>query len=294
MANKDADDANTTDSNATHSKPRRGNRSRGGARPRALVTGASSGIGEAFAEHLARRGHDLTIVARRADRLESLAKRLEQCHGVEVEVFPADLIQAGELRSVEDKVASDPELELLVNNAGFGTAGRLAELPPDGEESEIRLNVLALVRLTRAALPAMLTRGRGGIINVSSMASFSPAPFMATYAATKAFVNAFTEGVADEVAGSGVKLQALCPGFTRTEFQDTADVDPGAIPQMAWMEAGEVVEASLAGLERGTLVVVPGLANRLAVTSQSWMPRSLVRRLTGSVLKRSVAGRGGS
>lgn len=271
-----------------------GSASTGGSRPRALVTGASSGIGEAFAEHLARRGHNLTIVARRADRLESLAKRLEQSHGVEVEVFPADLSQAGELRSVEDKLASDPDLALLVNNAGFGTAGRLAELPADGEESEIQLNVLALVRLTRAALPGMLTRGRGGIINVSSMASFSPAPYMATYAATKAFVNSFTEGVAEEVAGSGVELQALCPGFTRTEFQDTADVDPGAIPKMAWMEAGEVVEASLSGLERGKLVVVPGLANRLAVTSQSWMPRSLVRRLTGSVLKRSVAARGGS
>lgn len=257
----------------------------------ALVTGASSGIGLAFAKRLARDGYRLILVARRADRLEALAKEFGQRHGAGFEVFPADLTRPEELLAVEDRIVGDPTLDLLVNNAGFGTVGRFAELEPEGEESEIRLNVLAVVRLARAALPGMLARGRGAIVNVSSMAGFGPSPYMATYAATKAFVNTFTEGLHEELAGTGVKVQALCPGFTRTEFQAVAGANTDDIPGFAWQEPDDVVAASLDGLEKGTLVVVPGLANQALSTVTSALPRSLTRRVLGFAMKRSLAER---
>lgn len=254
----------------------------------ALVTGASSGIGHAFCQQLAREKWRLVLVARRAERLEAIAKQLEQEHGAEVEVFPADLTSAGELASVEGLLATDPTLELLVNNAGFGTSGAFAGLDPDREESEIRLNVLALVRLARAALPGMIERGRGGVINVSSMASFTPLPFTTTYAATKAFVTSFSEGLYEELRGTGVTVQALCPGFTRTEFQDVAGVEDTGLPDAAWQEPDEVVAASLKALEGGEAVVVPGLANQATANVASALPRSLVRRAMGLFMKRQL------
>lgn len=252
----------------------------------ALVTGASSGIGLSFCERLAADGWRLILVARRAERLEALAKKLEGKHGAEVEVFPADLVRSEELASVEARLAGEPTLELLVNNAGFGTVGRFAELDPGAEDEEIRLNVLALVRLTRAALPGMIARGRGGIINVSSMAGFSPSPYMSTYAATKAFVTSFSEGIHEELRGTGVKIQALCPGFTRTEFQDVAGVPEDSLPGFVWQEADTVVAASLKGLADGTLVLVPGLANQATAALASTVPRSLSRRVLGAVMAR--------
>jgi short-subunit dehydrogenase len=255
----------------------------------ALVTGASSGIGLAFANRLAADGWRLVLVARRADRLESLAKEFGERYGAGFEVFPADLTRPEELLAVEERIAADPSLDLLVNNAGFGTVGRFAELDANGEESEIRLNVIALVRLARAALPGMIERGRGGVINVSSMAAFAPSPYMATYAATKAYVNAFTEGLHDELAGSGVKVQALCPGFTRTEFQDVAGANTDDLPGFAWQEPDDVVDASLAGLESGTLVVVPGRANQALTAVTSALPRSWTRRVLGMAMKRTLS-----
>jgi len=254
----------------------------------ALVTGASSGIGHAFSERLATDGYRLILVARRAERLEALAKSFAERFGPGFEVFPADLNRPEELRAVEDRIASEPTLELVVNNAGFGTVGRFAELDPDGEEAEIRLNVLALVRLARAGLPGMIARGRGGVINVSSMAGFSPSPYMATYAATKAFVTTFTEGLAGELAGTGVKVQALCPGFTRTEFQEVAGANTEMLPSFAWQEADDVVEASLSGLARGDVVVVPGRANQAVAAMTSALPRSWTRRVLGAAMKRSL------
>jgi short-subunit dehydrogenase len=254
----------------------------------ALVTGASSGIGYAFATRLAKDGYRLILVARRADRLEALAKEFGQRYGAGFEVFPADLTRPEELLAVEDRIAGETNLELVVNNAGFGTVGRFVELDPAGEEAEIRLNVLAVVRLTRAALPGMIERGRGAVINVSSMAGFGPSPYMATYAATKSFVNGFTEGLAGELEGSGVRVQALCPGFTRTEFQQVAGASTDDIPGFAWQEADDVVAASLEGLEKGTLVLVPGLANQALATLTSTLPRSWTRRVLGAAMKRSL------
>src|SRR2546428_748642 len=257
---------------------------------RALVTGASSGLGAVFATALAGQQYDLTIVARNRERLETLAEHLRQRRGIAVEMVVADLTQGAALRTVEERVAQDHALELLVNNAGFGTTGPFATLDPDREEAEILLNVMALVRLTRAALPGMLSRDRGAIINVSSIAAFVPGPYDATYGATKAFVNSFTEALHEELRGTRVRVQALCPGFTHTEFQQRAGIDVSTIPTWAWMTPEAVVEASLAALRRGQIVCVPGLMNRLLVLLIGAAPRRLVRWATG-LLAHRVLGR---
>jgi short-subunit dehydrogenase len=260
-------------------------------RPLALVTGASTGLGRVFAERLAADGHDLIVVARSQARLEELAAELAKRRRAHVEVLVADLARRKGIRSVEERIAAAPALALLVNNAGFGTAGPFAELDADGEEDEIRVNVLALVRLTRAALPAMLKAGRGAIINVSSMAGFQPGPFSATYAATKAYVTSFTESLAEELRDSGVRVQALCPGFTRTEFQERAGIDVSDLPEAAWMSADEVVESSLVALLRGEVVHVPGRANKVVAGLLGMAPRSALRRVAGAMMRSRVAAR---
>jgi len=257
-----------------------------GPRRRALVTGASAGIGAAFAERLARDQYDLVLVARSRDRLEALAKRIRDERGMEAEVLAADLTDPADLRRVEQAIAADARLELLVNNAGFGTFGAFAELDPEREESEIRLNVIALVRLARAALPVMLARGHGSIVNVSSLAGLQPCPHNATYGATKAFVNSFTEALHEELRGTGVKVQALCPGFTRTEFQDRAGIDTSAIPEFAWMDPEAVVEASLQGLRRGEVLCVPGAQNKAVAAVTTFLPRAVKRRVAGALARR--------
>jgi len=259
-------------------------------RRRAVVTGASTGLGAVFATALARQQYDLTIVARSRERLEALAGRLQQSYGAVVEVVVADLTQPTVLRTVEEHVAGDHALELLINNAGFGTTGPFARLDPDQEEAEIRLNVLALVRLTRAVLPGMIARGHGAIINVSSLAAFAPGPYDATYGATKAFVNSFTEALHEELCGTGVHVQTLCPGFTHTEFQQRAGVDVAKIPAFAWMTPEAVVDASLSTLQRRQVVCVPGLVNRLLALLMGAAPRRLVRRVSGILAHRVLGG----
>jgi hypothetical protein len=256
-------------------------------RKRALVTGASAGIGEAFARALAERHYDLVLVARRRDRLDALAKELGERHRVAATVEAADLVEDADLARLAEQVAADAP-DLLVNNAGFGTVGRFAELEPEREIEEIRLNVIALVRLTRAALPGMLARGRGAIVNVSSLAGECPGPFTATYAATKAFVTSFSQALHEEVHGSGVTVQALLPGFTRTEFQEVAGVDPGRIPAFAWMSPEQVVRDSLAALRRGDAVCIPGVGNRLLGALTALAPRGVTRRLLGTIQRRSA------
>jgi short-subunit dehydrogenase len=256
-------------------------------RKRALVTGASAGIGEAFARALAERHYDLVLVARRRDRLEALAKELAERHRVSASVEAADLSGDADLARLAEQLAADAP-DLLVNNAGFGTVGRFAELEPERELEQIRLNVMALVRLARAVLPGMLARGRGGIVNVSSLAGENPGPFTATYAATKAFVTSFSQSLYEEVRGSGVTVQALLPGFTRTEFQEVAGVDPGRIPALAWMSPEQVVRASLGALRRGDAVCIPGAGNRLLGGLSALAPRGVTRRLLGSIQRRNL------
>lgn len=251
------------------------------------MTGASAGIGEAFARALAARHHDLVLVARRRDRLEALAKELAERHRVSVSVEAADLAEEPDLAALAAAIAADPP-DLLVNNAGFGTFGRFAELEPERELEEIRTNVLAPVRLTRAALPGMLARGRGAVINVSSLAGEVPGPFTATYAATKAFVTSFSESLHEELRGSGVIVQALLPGFTRTEFQEVAGVDPGRVPSLAWLSAERVARSSLAALERGEAVCIPGAGYRLLGGLGALAPRGVARRVLGTLQRRNL------
>jgi uncharacterized protein len=245
-------------------------------KPLALVTGASAGLGAAFARRLAREGYGLILVARRADRLDSLARELGGA-----EVLAADLSQEPGLQSVERRIDSEPRLELLVNNAGFGVSGRFFDSPLEGQDRMHRLHVLAAMRLTHAALRRMVERRKGAVINVSSVAGFGTSPGSASYCATKAWMNSFTEGLALDLqrAGSPVRVQALCPGFTVTEFHDVAKIDRNTIPAFLWMTAEDVVDASLAGLRRGKLFVVPGWFYKVLVQAQIWMPRGLRRVL---------------
>ena len=251
---------------------------------RALVTGASSGIGDAFARQLAAAGTDLVVVARSTEKLEALATELEGKHGVDVEVLTADLSDASDVAKVEDRLRDvGRPIDLLINNAGFGTSGQFVELDVDWQDQEIRLNVLALMRLTHAALNSMRGRGTGSVINVSSTGSFQPLPTFATYAATKAFVTSFSEAVHEEVRRDGLSVTALCPGFTRTEFADVSGSshDAARLPSFLWMNADEVARIGLAAAARGNPLCITGVQNRLGAALVGAMPRRLVRRIVG-------------
>lgn len=253
---------------------------------RATVTGASAGIGQAFAERLAREGWDLRIVARNAARLQALAKRLRGEHGIGVQVVRADLTNPAALRALEQRLARDAYLELLVNDAGMGDFGAFVGRDREVEDAEIRLNALAVVRLTHAALRGMLRRGRGAVINVSSTAAFQPCPYFATYGATKAFLNSFTEALHEELRGSGVRVQALCPGLTHTEIFERAGADASGLPSFLWMEPEAVVAESLSALDRGTVLCVPGIGNRALTSLSRLVPHDVSRRLAGILAQR--------
>ncbi|MFL5492777.1 MAG: SDR family NAD(P)-dependent oxidoreductase [Gemmatimonadales bacterium] len=226
----------------------------------ALVTGASAGIGREFCEQLAQRGYDLILVSRDAARLTETAASLTTRYRVTAEVLAADLTKEDEVGRVATRLAGEPRLALLVNNAGFGAPGRLARADPARQEAMVRLHVLAPIRLTLAALPVLLQRGRGAVINVSSIAGFIYSAGNANYSATKAYLTTLTEGLAAELAGTGVQAQALCPGFTRSEFHRRMQAPPDQVPGFMWMSAASVVRASLRSLDRkGPVVCVPGL-----------------------------------
>ena len=251
------------------------------ARPLAVVTGASAGIGRVFCERLAARGHDLVVVARDGNRLEALRRELEARYGIAVEVFPANLSIDTDVSLLAARVNQSPRLALLVNNAGFGTRGSLVDASPARQEAMLQLHTMAPMRLTQAALPVLLSNRRGGIVNVSSVASFLFSAFNVNYCATKAFLTTFSEGLAAELAGTGVRVQALCPGFTRSEFHQRMQADTGNIPSWMWMSADKVVDASLNALERGWPVVcVPGLRYKLLVMALRVTPRWMISRVT--------------
>jgi uncharacterized protein len=249
----------------------------------ALVTGASSGIGESMARQLGAAGVQTVVVARREDRLTQIAASIAG-----IEVLAADLNDHDGLEAVVARV-SDPDrpIDLLVNNAGFGSSGFVAELDPERLADEIGLNVLALTMLTRAALPGMIARQRGWILNVSSVASFQAAPTLAVYAATKAYVTSFTESLHEELRGTGVVATALCPGLTRTEFQSVSSSEAQAsrYPGIAWLDAESVAREGLADCARGRAISVPGLLYKGLVSGTQFVPRGLVRRVTGLTTK---------
>jgi short-subunit dehydrogenase len=254
----------------------------------AAVTGASAGIGQAFARALARDGWDLLLVARRRARLEKLARELREAHGARVDVMAADLTRAARLRAVESALEQAKRLELLVNDAGMGDFRPFHKSERERVDAEVRLNVLAAVRLAHAALPRMVRRGRGALINVSSTAGFAPCARFATYGATKAFLNSFTEALHEELRDTGVAVQALCPGMTHTEIFERAKVDTSNLPEFFWMEPDDVVAESLSALERGDVIVVPGLANRALSTLARALPHAASSRIASMFSERWV------
>lgn len=232
----------------------------------AMVTGASSGIGGAYAERLAREGWDLVVVARRRDRLDDLAGRLMSEHGVVVQVVAADLANVQQLTGLS-ATAAEMGLELLVNNAALAHYGPFVELAPDNAQALVELNVLAPVLLTAAVIPGMVDRGAGAVVNVASLLAFSGAweaphlPQRAVYASSKAFLVTFTQVLANELRATGVRVQVVCPGVVRSEFHSRQGIDMSTVPRM---EADDVVEASLRDLEQGTIVSIPGATDETA------------------------------
>ncbi len=228
---------------------------------RALITGASSGIGEAYARRLAADGYDLTLVARREERLRALADELIAAHGIQADVLVADLARDEDITHVAQAIEGMDDLTLLINNAGFGTRGSFVEVSMARHLDMVRVHDAASVALSWAAAPRLVARGGGAIINVSSVASFFPSGGSVVYTASKVFLNNFSEALATELHGTGVKVQALCPGFTYSEFHETpeySNFDRGQIPDPLWMSAEQVVDESLAALPGDRVIVVPG------------------------------------
>ena len=245
----------------------------------ALITGASAGLGVEFARQLSKRGHRLVLAARRKDRLEALVDELGNARAVAI-----DLSKSGSAaKLLADLKAAGEQVEILINNAGFGLIGRFAELDAKREREMIDLNVGTLTDLCRAVAPAMIKRKSGGILNVASTAAFQPGPNMAVYFATKAFVLSLTEALHEELKPHGVKVSALCPGPTRTEFGDVAGFGGNGLFDRVAMESPEVVAAGLDGLDRNRAVVVPGLANKIGAASTRFAPRSVVRKIAGAI-----------
>ena len=243
-------------------------------RPVTLVTGASAGLGAEFARQCAKRGDELVLVARRRDRLEALATEIGGG-----DVISADLAEPGApARLIADLAERGLDVATLINNAGFGLIGRFAELPADRQLEMIDLNMRALTELTHLVLPGMLEHGSGAILNVASTAAFQPGPGMAVYFATKAFVLSFSEALHQELRGSGVRVSALCPGPTATEFGEVAGFRR-PVPARLSADAASVVAAGLKGLDRNRAVVVPGLTNKVSAVASRFVPRASMRRI---------------
>jgi short-subunit dehydrogenase len=246
--------------------------------PTALITGASSGIGQAFARRLAADGHRLVLVARDATRLQALADELGGA-----EVIAADLADPAARAPVVARLQDTARpVDLLVNNAGIGTAGEFWTVPYELVHGQLELNVTAVLELTHAVLPSMVARGSGAVINVASVAGLVPGRG-STYSASKAWVVSLSEGLSSGLTGTGVKILALCPGFTRTEFHQRAGISMSRLPGFMWLDAGKLVDAGLADLARGVPVSVPGLQYKVIVVAARLIPRGLVRFVASRV-----------
>ncbi|MEY9887530.1 short-subunit dehydrogenase [Catenulispora sp. MAP12-49] len=250
----------------------------------ALITGATAGIGAAFARRFAAARYDLVLVARNVERLQDAAAELTLLGAGTVEVVSADLATVQGRAVVEDRLA-DPlrGIDVLVNNAGFGQGSAFLSHPVEDEEQMLDVMVRAVLRLTRAALPGMIERGKGAVINVSSVAGFVP---RGTYSSAKAWVTNFSESVAAEVYGTGVRVMAVCPGFTHTEFHERADIDTADVPGWMWLEADEIVEGALHDLRRGLAVSVPSMQYKAITAVAKLVPRNLVTKVSRGMSKR--------
>ena len=249
-------------------------------RPVALITGPTSGLGLGFARQYASDGHDLVLVARDVERLERLAAELRADAGVDVEVLAADLALADDRLKVADRLALG--VRILVNNAGFGTSGEFWTADVDVLQSQLDVNVTAVMQLTRAALPPMLAAGADTVVNVSNVAGLLPGRG-STYSASKAYVISFSEGLANGLGGTGVGVHALCPGFVRTEFHERAGIEMSGTPSWFWLEVTDVVRECLADVAKGEVVIVPGLQYKALTAGSRLVPRNLVRGLTKRV-----------
>jgi short-subunit dehydrogenase len=252
----------------------------------ALVTGASSGIGEAFCRRLTAAGCHLVMVARREERLKALARELEAARGVSVRIEALDLIAPGAVERLEERVrAAGIEIDLLVNNAGFGLYGRAWEIAREREQAMLELDVRAVVALTRSFLPGMIARRRGWVIQVASVAAYQPTPGYAAYAGAKAFVLSYGEALAHELRGSGVRVCVLSPGITESEFFEVSGQRPGLYHRLTRMSADRAAAAGLRGVLRGRTSVLPGGLNKLGAFCTRLLPRrtqaAIVARLMG-------------
>ncbi|HSV67741.1 MAG TPA: SDR family oxidoreductase [Mycobacteriales bacterium] len=257
--------------------------------PTALITGGTAGIGAAFARRLAAEGYDLILVARDKTRLAETAEELAQRYGRRVELLPADLADETGCAEVEARLRdSDQPVDLLVNNAGFGLNAAFWDATLEEVDRQLLVNVRAVLRLSHAALAGMVARRQGDVINVSSVAGFTPGSRSGSYVASKAWVTAFSESLGLELAGTGVHMSALCPGFTRTEFHERAEMDMSRVPEVLWQDADDVVAAGLRDHRRGRLVCVPGAPYKAIVVASRVVPRRLVQRLTTGVRRRML------
>lgn len=246
-------------------------------RPVALITGPTSGLGEGYARRFARDGYDLVLVARDVDRLVALASALRAEHGIDVEVLPADLSSAADSAKVVERLAAG--VAVLVNNAGFGTSGEFWTTDPALLQRQLDVNVTAVMHLTRAALPPMVAAGKGTVINIASVAGLLPGRG-STYSASKAWVVFFSEGLAGGLAGTGVGMHAVCPGFVRTEFHQRAGIEMSSIPGVMWLSVEDVVNESLADIANGKVVSIPGLQYKAMTTAGRVIPRGFIRTMT--------------
>ncbi|GAA2416688.1 SDR family oxidoreductase [Actinomadura vinacea] len=253
--------------------------------PTALITGATAGIGAAFAHRLASDGFDLVLLARDADRLDGTAGELRDAYAVRTETLVADLATEEGIGAAEERCRAG--VDLLVNNAGFGRKGTFLDVPVTDEAARLKVHCEAVLRLTHAALPGMLERRRGAVVNVSSVAAFATP---GTYGASKAWVVSFSQGVARDIAGrpggDRVRVMALCPGLVRTEFHERAGLDVSEVPGFMWLDRGEVVDAALRDLRRGVQVSVPGALYKAIAGLARVVPRDWVGRMASNARRR--------
>jgi short-subunit dehydrogenase len=253
----------------------------------ALVTGATAGLGAAFARRFARERRDLVLVARDEERLKSLAERLTDQHGIEVETISADLAIEKDCGEVEARLADATRpVEILVNNAGIGLVASFMDNDVESEDRLLRLNVRAVMRLAHAVLPVMQARGHGDIVNVSSVAGFGPTNPGSTYTASKAWVTNFSESIHLALYGSGVRVMALCPGFVRTEFHRSAGINISQMPDALWLDADDVVHDALVDLRRGRPVSTPSIRYKVIGTAVRHIPRPVFNRLINGTNRR--------